>query len=245
MAVCPPFLYSRFRVQMPHMDQKGEHCNTASHRVIMVISKVITVKEKREKMVFTDRSNRLHNTDQSHGTGTTTTMDKSHWEENTQTRKQGITRSPARWGSGVERDKKCLLYSPPSASKNHPQGQNGPCHCPYQPVSGHAHCAEEIGGIQKRKCKLTPQAKNAYAYGEAQFEAVIWMWLRVYIGVSLQLACYCCLCGTEIRARSHHEPLGPSSSTAGGSFGGSCMLQSVPAQVESQVHVASLLHTWE
>lgn len=91
------------------------------------------------------------------------------------THKQGITRSPACWGSGVERDKKCLLYSPPSASKNHPQGQNGPCHCPYQPVSGHAHCAEEIGGIQKRKCKLKPQAKNAYAYGEAQFEEVICM----------------------------------------------------------------------
>lgn len=151
----------------------------------MIISKVITVKEKREKMIFTDRSSRLHNTDQSHGTGTTTTMDKSHWEENTQTRKQGITRSPARWGSGVERDEKCLLYSPPSASKNHPQGQNGPCHCPYQPVSCHAHCAEEIGGIQKRKCKLKPQTMNAYAYGEAQFEEVILYVVEgLYLGIT-------------------------------------------------------------
>ena len=41
------------------------------------------------------------------------------------------------------------------------------------------------------------------------------------------------------------EPLGPSSSLGGASLGGSGMLQSVPAQVVSQVHVPSLLHTWQ
>lgn len=45
------------------------------------------------------------------------------------------------------------------------------------------------------------------------------------------------------RNKRDHEPLGPGSSMIGGSFGGSCMLQSVPAQVASQVQVASLLHT--
>ena len=40
-----------------------------------------------------------------------------------------------------------------------------------------------------------------------------------------------------------NRPLGPSSGGVSGSLGGSGMLQSVPAQVVSQVHVASLLHT--
>ncbi len=40
-----------------------------------------------------------------------------------------------------------------------------------------------------------------------------------------------------------HKPLGPSSSAGGGTFGGSGILQSVPAHVVSHVHAASLLHT--
>lgn len=40
-----------------------------------------------------------------------------------------------------------------------------------------------------------------------------------------------------------NRPLGSSSGVTSGSLGGSGMLQSVPAQVVSQVHVASLLHT--
>lgn len=40
-----------------------------------------------------------------------------------------------------------------------------------------------------------------------------------------------------------NRPLGSSSGATSGSLGGSGMLQSVPAQVVSQVHVASLLHT--
>lgn len=67
------------------------------------------------------------------------------------------------------------------------------------------------------------------------------MWLRVYICTAINVLLMSVWNGNK--ARRHHEPLGPSSSTVGGSFGGSCMLQSVPAQVESQVHVASLLHT--
>lgn len=39
------------------------------------------------------------------------------------------------------------------------------------------------------------------------------------------------------------RPLGPCSLVDSGSLGGSGILQSVPAQVASQVHVASLLHT--
>lgn len=41
-----------------------------------------------------------------------------------------------------------------------------------------------------------------------------------------------------------NRPLGPSSRVASGSLGGSGMLQSVPAHVASQVHAASLLHTY-
>jgi len=29
---------------------------------------------------------------------------------------------------------------------HHPQGQNGPCYCPYQAVCGHARCVEGSGG---------------------------------------------------------------------------------------------------
>lgn len=58
---------------------------------------------------------------------------------------------------------------------------------------------------------------------------------------------YLCVCIWQAfyvqRIRRGHEPLGPGSSMTGGTFGGSCMLQSVPAQVASQVQVASLLHT--
>lgn len=36
----------------------------------------------------------------------------------------------------------CLLYAPPCASKNHPQGQNGASHSPYEPACGHVHCVE-------------------------------------------------------------------------------------------------------
>lgn len=36
----------------------------------------------------------------------------------------------------------CLLYAPPCASKNHPQGQNGASHGPYEPACGHVHCVE-------------------------------------------------------------------------------------------------------
>lgn len=43
--------------------------------------------------------------------------------------------------------------------------------------------------------------------------------------------------------RGGNRPLGPSSGEVSGSLGGSGMLQSVPAQVVSQVQVASLLHT--
>lgn len=43
--------------------------------------------------------------------------------------------------------------------------------------------------------------------------------------------------------KSWNRPFGPCSLVASGSLGGSGMLQSVPAQVASQVHVASLLHT--
>lgn len=43
--------------------------------------------------------------------------------------------------------------------------------------------------------------------------------------------------------RAEDRPFGPWSLLDTGSLGGSGMLQSVPAQVASQVHVASLLHT--
>lgn len=43
--------------------------------------------------------------------------------------------------------------------------------------------------------------------------------------------------------KGEDRPLGPCSLEDSGSLGGSGMLQSVPAQVASQVHVASLLHT--
>lgn len=202
--------FSFLCVNAPHGPERRalQHCITQSNNDQIQSD---YSQGKREKMIFTDRSSRLtqhrsitwHRHNNHDGQKP---LGGKHTDTQT---KQGITRSPARWGSGVERDKKCLLYSPPSASKNHPQGQNGPCHCPYQPVSGHAHCAEEIGGIQKRKCKLKPQAENAYAYGEAQFEEVVCMWLRVYIWVSLQLMCYCCLCGTKIRLGSITNPWDP------------------------------------
>ena len=57
------------------------------------------------------------------------------------------TRSHHYGRENCERVKRCLLYSPPCASKNHPQGQKGPCYRPYQPVSGHAHCAEGKGAL--------------------------------------------------------------------------------------------------
>lgn len=50
-------------------------------------------------------------------------------------------------------------------------------------------------------------------------------------------------CQTPEVVRGGNRPLGPSSLVASGCLGGSGMLQSVPAQVVSQVHVASLLHT--
>lgn len=48
----------------------------------------------------------------------------------------------------------------------------------------------------------------------------------------------------DIKLKSH-KPLGPSSFGGLGFRTGSRMLQSVPAQVKSQMQVASLLHTWE
>jgi len=93
------------------------------------------------------------------GTITFNTTDKATGKTHVHAHTQGITGSPSCWGSGL-RVKRCLLYSPPCASKNHPQGQNGPCHCPYQPVCGHAHCAEEIGVIQQRKCHSRPHYKK-------------------------------------------------------------------------------------
>lgn len=54
----------------------------------------------------------------------------------------------------------------------------------------------------------------------------------------------CCAAAFFVeRTKDRNQPLGPSSSVGAGSFGGSGMLQSVPAQVVSQLHVPSLLQT--
>lgn len=45
----------------------------------------------------------------------------------------------------------CLLYSPPCASKNHPQGQYGASHSPYEPACGHVHCVEGKRRFFKKK----------------------------------------------------------------------------------------------
>lgn len=48
----------------------------------------------------------------------------------------------------------CLLYAPPCASKNHPQGQNGASHGPYEPARGHVHCVEGNGDLFLKQRKI-------------------------------------------------------------------------------------------
>lgn len=97
------------------------------------------------RRLHTAQADHATQTHPNHTTSCATTGNRS-MRQDTGVRCQGSAHTPGPkqtlWNSQW-----CLLYSPPCASKNHPQGQNGARHSTYQPAGGHAHCVEG-----KRRC---------------------------------------------------------------------------------------------
>ena len=95
-----------------------------------------------------DQSNQSHNTEnnQSHDTY----MVITDTQENTKPPGRTHGLRPAHETARTLRhhyERKSCERVKDAYSIPHPQGQNGPCYCPYQPVSGHAHCAEGKGAL--------------------------------------------------------------------------------------------------
>lgn len=88
----------------------------------------------------TTQDNHRTQTHSSHSTSCTTT--KTPQQDNTRRvdiQGDSHIRNQTKTLGNSER---CLLYAPPCASKNHPQGQNGASHGPYEPAGGQVHCVE-------------------------------------------------------------------------------------------------------